>query len=78
MTIARITGPGLSAMAVSVAMLWTCLIAERTIVHRTIRQQTQVLREMQQLRQKQRSEPVRAPFPRPRRQRRADAWRASL
>jgi hypothetical protein len=63
MAIARITGPGLSAMAVSVALLWTCLIAERTIVHRTIREQTQVLHEMEQLRQRQRSEPVSEPRP---------------
>lgn len=50
-------------MAVAVAMLWTCLIAERTIVRRTIRQQTQVLREMEQLRQRQRSQPVLDPLP---------------
>jgi hypothetical protein len=50
-------------MAVAVAMLWTCLIAERTIVRRTIRQQTEILREMEQLRQRQRSQPVSAPLP---------------
>jgi len=64
MTIARITTPGLTAMGLSVFLLWGCLISERLIVHRAAQQETQVLREMHFLRQRQRAQPADAPAPR--------------
>lgn len=66
--IARITGHGLSAMALAVAMLWGCLVGQRIIVHNAAAQQAQALREIRQLRQQRfRSEPVRTPLLAPRR-----------
>ena len=70
MPIARITTPGLTAMAVSVVLLWSCLIAERIMVRTAVRDETRVLREMNLLRQRQRSLPADEPTPqRPRRPR---------
>ena len=63
MTIAKITTPGLTAMALSVAALWGCLIGEQILVRRAAHEQTQVLREMNLLRQRQRSEPASTPLP---------------
>lgn len=61
MTIAKITGPGLAALAVSVSLLWGCLITERTLTQRAWREQARVLHELELLRQRQRSEPVAIP-----------------
>ena len=61
--IARITTPGLTAMAVSVILLWSCLIGERVVMNRAVREQARVLREMNSLRQRQRSLPADAPVP---------------
>ena len=73
MTIAKITVPGLAALGVSVAMLWGCLIAERTLVRRAVLEQARVLHEIELLRQKQRAEPVADPLPRIPRRRNATA-----
>ena len=64
MSIAKITGPGLAAMAVSVALLWGCWIAEQVLWQRAAQEQVRVLRDMQLLRQRQNSEPTSAPIPR--------------
>ena len=50
-------------MAASVILLWSCLIGERIMVRNAIREETQVLREMRLLRQRQRSMPADAPVP---------------
>ena len=63
MPIARITTPGLTAMALSVMLLWSCLISEQVLVRRAMREQARVLREMNILRQRQRSMPAQAPLP---------------
>ncbi len=63
MSIAAITKPGLTAMALSVCVLWACLIGERIIVDRAAREQTAVLRDLTLLRQRLRSEPVSVPVP---------------
>ncbi len=63
MTIARITTPGLAAMGLSVAVLWGCLIGEHLGVQRAAREETQALREMHLLRQRQRSQPADIPLP---------------
>ena len=68
MTIAKITTPGLTAMGLTVAVLWSCLIGERILVRNAAEEQAQVLREINLLRQKQRSEPASTPLqqlPRP-------------
>ena len=50
MPIAKITGQGLFAIACSVALLWTCLFAERVIVHRAAGERRQLLQEMKPIR----------------------------
>jgi len=62
-SIARITIPGLTAMAASVTLLWGCLIGEQVLIRRAASEQTRVLREMRLLREKQRSEPAADPVP---------------
>jgi hypothetical protein len=61
--IARITTSGLTAMAASVILLWSCLISEQVLVRRAVREQAEVLRDINRLRQRQRSQPVDAPLP---------------
>ncbi len=63
MPIAKITGQGLAAIALSVALLWTCLLGERMIVHHATARQAQLLRELQQLQRNHRNEPVSVPAP---------------
>ena len=60
MSFARITGPGLAALALSVAALWGCLIAERVIVRQAERERARVLRDLGQLQQRV-PRPVSAP-----------------
>jgi len=61
--IAKITRPGLAGMAVSVALLWSCLLGERVIVHRANVEQARALYHLQQLRQLRPAEPVSTPVP---------------
>jgi hypothetical protein len=63
MPIAKITGQGLAGIALSVALLWTCLIGERMIVHHAARRQAQLMRELHQLQRIRRTEPVSVPAP---------------
>ena len=50
-------------MALSVALLWGCLIAERVTMRRAATQQTRVLRDLKRLRGRQRRpEPVFEPL----------------
>jgi hypothetical protein len=70
--IAKITGQGLAAIALSVALLWGCLISERVMVRRASAERTLVMRDLQRmqrthLRLNHHSEPVSAPvhIPRP-------------
>jgi hypothetical protein len=63
MAIAKITGPGLAAIGVSVALLWGSVIGERAMVRRAVTQRVQVLREIERLQRLQRSEPVSLPSP---------------
>ena len=65
MPIAKITGQGLAAIALSVALLWACFIAERVTVRNARVQQAQVMRDLQQLqRQRRGTEPAFSPLPR--------------
>ena len=63
MPIARITGQGLAAIALSVALLWACFIGERVLVRQTLKRQAQVMRELHQMQRDHRSEPVNSPAP---------------
>jgi hypothetical protein len=63
MPIAKITGQGLAAIGVSVALLWGCVLGEGAMVRRALTERAQVLREMERL-QRRRSEPVSLPSPR--------------
>jgi hypothetical protein len=63
MPIARITGQGLAAIALSVALLWACFIGERLLVRQTLQRQAQVMRELQQMQRDHRAEPVSSPAP---------------
>ena len=63
MPIARITGQGLAAIALSVSLLWACFIGERLMVRQALDQRALLMRELQQLRRDHRAEPVSAPVP---------------
>jgi hypothetical protein len=64
--IAKITGQGLAAIALSVALLWGCLISERVMLRRASAERTLVMRDLQRMQRthlqlNHRSEPVSAP-----------------
>jgi len=63
MPIAKITGQGLAAMALSVALLWTCLVSERVILNRSYAERAQVMRELRQLQMTHRTVPASTPMP---------------
>ena len=63
MAVSKITAPGLTGMALSVALLWGCVIGERLIVRRANLDWRDALHSNQRLRQQQKSEPVLAPVP---------------
>jgi hypothetical protein len=64
MPIARITGQGLAAIALSVALLWGFFVSERLTVRHARREQARVMRELQQMQRYHRTEPVSVPRPR--------------
>jgi hypothetical protein len=71
MPIARITGQGLAAIALSVALLWACLISERVTVRRAFAERALVMRDLERMQRTHlqlhhRSEPVSTPVPIPR------------
>lgn len=59
--IAKITGQGLTSIAVLVALLWACVIGERVLARRANAGAAQVYEAMRRLRLKQRREPAAAP-----------------
>ena len=60
MPIAKITGPGLAGIAISVALLWGCFVGERRMAERASSERARVMRDVERMR-RQRSEPVSAP-----------------
>ncbi len=62
MPIVKITGPGLSAIGLSVALLWGCLISERLITRHAVRERTRVVRELEQMRLERQATPVSVPI----------------
>src|SRR5208283_2835010 len=62
MPIAKITGQGLSAMGLAVALLWGCLIGERVITRDAIRERVRVVRELEQMRLERHASPASVPL----------------
>ncbi len=73
MPIAKITGQGLAAMALSVALLWGCVIADGVLERQAFAERARVLRELHLLQRNTRPEPVSVPMPGPVRRSRAYA-----
>jgi NCAIR mutase (PurE)-related protein len=71
-SVAKITGQGLTSIAILVALLWTCVIGERVILWRANADAAQVARAMRDLRFKTRRQPAAAPARAPHRRLRAD------
>ena len=63
MPIAKITGPGLTAVACSVALLWGSFIAERIMAQRAAAERMMVMRDLRHTQRIRRSEPVSVPLP---------------
>jgi hypothetical protein len=63
MPIAKITGQGLAAVAASVALLWTCILADRAAEQMAVNERARVVREVQQMQQRLRPEPASTPSP---------------
>jgi hypothetical protein len=61
--IGTITRPGLAGMAVSVALLWGCLIGEHIIMRHAYLEQARALYHLKQLRRQRQAEPVSTPIP---------------
>jgi hypothetical protein len=63
MPVAKITGQGLSAIALSVALLWTCLIGERYVARQAEVKRAHALEEIRRLRRHVEPQPVSTPAP---------------
>ncbi len=63
MAIAKITGQGLAAIALSVAVLWGCLITEQVTWNHSYERRAQVMREMRHLQLLNRTQPASTPVP---------------
>lgn len=64
MQIAGITREGLAVTALSVAVLWACVIGQSVLIHRAQNDQARALHEIHLLQRRQRAEPASAPTPR--------------
>ena len=62
MPIVKITGQGLSAIALSVALLWACWMQERAVTRQAGAEQVRVLRDLQKL-QRVAPKPASDPLP---------------
>ena len=61
MAIAKITGQGLTSIAILVALLWACVIGERVIARRAATGAAQAVQAMRILRLQNRRQPAAAP-----------------
>ncbi|MGC9950001.1 MAG: hypothetical protein ABSF64_26845 [Bryobacteraceae bacterium] len=61
MPVAKITGQGLTSIAILVALLWTCVIGERVMLGRANDDALRVMHGMRELRLKNRREPAASP-----------------
>ena len=64
MVLAKITGAGLSSIALLVAVLWACIVGERLILQRANREYSQAMTQIRQLQSKKRAVPASLPSPR--------------
>lgn len=51
MPIVKITGQGLTAIALSVGLLWGCWLEQRSLLRHDYRERARVMRDLQQLQQ---------------------------
>jgi hypothetical protein len=58
MPIAKITGQGIVAVALSVALLWACWIATRVTMDRSLTERARVFRDLERTRQRRTSNPT--------------------
>ena len=65
MPIVKITGQGLSAIALSVALLWGLLIAERYVSRKAGEGRAQALEEIRRMQRPSAPQPVSVPLPHP-------------
>jgi hypothetical protein len=63
MPMAKITGQGLFAIALSVALLWGCLIGERIMLRHAASRRVRVLHQIERLRRAPHPMPAAAPLP---------------
>jgi hypothetical protein len=63
MPIAKITGTGLAAIAVSVCVLWSCVLVEQVRHRRAVTERARVVREVRQMQRQHRTDPASAPSP---------------
>jgi len=63
LSIGKITRPGLAGIAVSVALLWGCLIGERCVVQQATIERARALSNIERLRHGRRPQPVSVPGP---------------
>jgi hypothetical protein len=63
--VARITGQGLAAIALSVGLLWGCVIADRLTMRRAWEERARVLRDIERLRTDRLQVPASVPLERP-------------
>jgi len=63
MPIAKITGQGLAAIALSVALLWGCLIGERVMMRQAVLERARVMQQVFRGQRRRHTEPVAAPSP---------------
>jgi hypothetical protein len=61
MPVARITGPGLAAIALSVALLWGCVIGQRVMMRQALLERARVMRQL--VSPPRRTQPISAPAP---------------
>jgi hypothetical protein len=59
--IVKITGQGIAAIALSVALLWACWIVTTITMHRSLVERARVLHDLERLQRKQQPQPVSLP-----------------
>jgi hypothetical protein len=63
MPIIKITRQGLSAIALSVALLWGCVIGERVAARQAFSERAKVLRDISRMQRRLRTQPASVPAP---------------
>ena len=58
MPLAKITGPGLLAIACAVSLLWACLVGERTMMRRAWAERAAVMKGIELQQDKRRTRPA--------------------